>query len=63
MKTWFIIGDMVGKLFARSEKDIRVIREGETFLGIPFAELKVGDYVEETSPDKGKLVTGKQPNW
>ena len=36
-----------------------MIRPGETFLGVPFAKLKVGSFVEEETPDKGKLVGAK----
>ena len=54
---------MAGVLIARASRtDIRAIRRGEDFLGIPFAKLKVGAYVEEQLPGKGKLVDGgKKP--
>jgi hypothetical protein len=50
-KTWFITGSMDGVLFARASRtDIRVIRKDESFLGVPFAELEVGQSVEEKTP-------------
>ena len=56
MKTWFISGKMAGRLIARADDEFRSITPGEVFLGIPFAKLKVGMFVEEKSRDKGEIV-------
>lgn len=45
-----------------SRTDGRVIRPGESFLGIPFDKLKVGMSIEEQIPGKGKVVVAKIPN-
>ena len=38
----------------------RTIMPGEQFLGIPFAKLKIGSFVEEKSRGKGEIVDGKK---
>ena len=61
MKTWFITGKLAGKLFARADDgELRVIRPGEQFIGIPFDKLKPGSLVEEKSRGKGEIVDGKK---
>jgi hypothetical protein len=47
-KTWHISGAMAGAKIARAGRtDLRAIRPGEDYLGIPFLALKVGSFVEE----------------
>ena len=58
MKTWFINGKLAGRLIARAADEIRSIRPGEAFLGIPFAKLKLDMFVEERSRGKGEIVAG-----
>jgi hypothetical protein len=42
-KTWYIQGTLAGVKFARASRtDIRAIRPGETFLGVPYDELEIG---------------------
>jgi len=61
MKTWFITGKLAGNLFARADDgELRMIRPGEQFLGIPFAKLKIGSFVEEKSRGREELVDGKK---
>ena len=62
MKTWFISGKMAGRLIAiaRADGEYRSIMPGEQFLGIPFAKLKIGSFVEEKSRGKGRLLMAKK---
>jgi hypothetical protein len=55
MKTWFISGTIAGVLIARSSRtDLRAIRRGEEFLGVPWRQLEVGMTLEERTPGKGR---------
>ena len=59
MKTWFISGKMAGRLIARADDEFRSILPGEQFLGIPFAKLKVGLFIEEKPLGKGQIVAAQ----
>lgn len=63
-KTWFIQGSMDGWLFASASRtDLQAIRRGETFLGIPWRKLKVGQFIEEMTPGKGEIVAVEPPRF